>query len=403
MLNPSLTAHAALPERVDVAIVGGGIQGVAVAQASAAAGFSTLLIEKKEWGWATSSSSSKLVHGGLRYLQTAQFHLVKECLHERDWMLKNCPQLVTANWFYVPIYQQNTYSRFMIMSGLILYKLLNWGSRYSGFRCIPKKEWAGINGLKQEGLLGVFAYQDAQTHDQQLTQAIQRSAEHLGAICHPHAELITAEKNRSGYQLRIKRAAVDRTESISCRVLVNASGPWVNKTLSLVQPPVTACKVDLIQGTHIVIDQAIHDYGFYVEAPKDKRAVFILPWQGGSLIGTTETLFTGEPGEHRPTEEELTYLEETLRYYFPQLIYKKTGQFCGLRVLPKRPGAAFSRPRDVMLDSKPGLISLYGGKLTAWRVTAKSVLTIVQGQLGQRAVVDTRQIMLPNIDPSITE
>lgn len=394
MPDNSVVSDSKLPQKVDVAIVGGGIQGCAVAQAAAAAGFSTLLIEKSEWGGATSSSSSKLIHGGLRYLQTAQFHLVKECLQERDWMLVNSPQLVKQNWFYLPIYKQNKYSRFMVMSGLVLYQLLNWRSPYSAFKFIPRKEWAEIKGLRQEGLVGIFAYQDAQTHDQRLTEAVKNSAAALGATCQNNAELEHAEKLAEGYQLSIKLAESQTLQSVQCRILVNASGPWVNQTLSCLQPPVKAQTVELIQGTHIVIDQAINDYGFYVEAPTDKRAVFILPWQGGSLVGTTETLFSGLPGEHKPTEAELTYLEDTLAYYFPLLEYQKIGSFCGLRVLPKLPGAAFSRPRDVMLDSHPGLVSLYGGKLTAWRVTAKLVLTAIEGQIGQGLSVDTRDISL---------
>ena len=376
----------------DVTIIGGGIQGCAVAQAAAAAGFSTLLIEQQDWAWATSSRSSKLIHGGLRYLQTGQFHLVKECLAERDWMIRYCPELVKARYFYLPVYKQGRYKSWFIWLGLFFYKLLNWSSPYSNFRRLSAQQWRKIPHLNKQGLQTVFEYCDGQTDDKALTLAVKDSAHRLGADCFNHTALLSSEKTASAYQLQLSHQGQKIT--IDTQMVINASGPWVNECLQKFTPALPCVSIDKVQGTHIIIAAQISEHCFYVEAPSDQRAIFIMPWKGKTLIGTTELLHDGKPEDTAPTEKEISYLQEVIQCYFPTIDATVVEAFSGLRVLPKSTQSAFFRSRDVMLTHHEGVVSLYGGKLTAWRATAKSVLAIVESQLGRRKKVDSRTLAL---------
>lgn len=376
----------------DVVIIGGGVQGCAIAQASAAAGFSTLIIDKTDWGAATSSKSSKLIHGGLRYIQTAQFTLVRESLAEREWMFKHMPDLVKPNWFYVPLYKDSKFRPWQLASGLSVYQMLGAFNKHSFYKRIAKKQWNKLNGLKTDGLLAVFAYQDGQTDDKTLTQCILASAKQLGADCIAPAQFTRAAKFSNGYQ------ACFRTEQgelcVKAKVLINAAGPWVNHVLACITPAVALQDIELIQGTHIVLDQQLNEHCFYLEVPSDKRVVFVMPWQGKTLVGTTETLFEGHPDDCQALDKEVYYLQEVLQHYFPNFQYQIIDSFAGLRVLPKASGRAFNRPRDSKIIQQGNLLTVYGGKLTTWRATAETVLAGIESILGQRQAIDTRKISL---------
>ena len=389
MSAKDVIAPAVPDELYDVTVIGGGIQGCAVAKACVEAGYKTLLLEQQDWAWATSSSSSKLIHGGLRYLQSGQFKLVRECLAEREWMFKHMPDLVRPSLFYLPIYKHSRYRPYFIAMGLWLYRLLNLRSPHSRFRRLTPSQWAAITGLQQQDLIAVFEYTDGQTDDRALTKAIQRLAQQRGVHCFNHCELLVGEKNDQGYRLTLQREQMEQISPIQLqsRLVVNATGPWVNDCLSRFTPAVPEVAVDLIQGSHIIIAGQMSDHCFYVEAPEDKRAVFIMPWQGQTLVGTTELRHTGGAHQAEATEAEIRYLQQTVRAYFPDQNVDVVRVFCGLRVLPKSSAAAFGRSREVMLQQSAALISIYGGKLTAWRTTSKSVLTLVETQMDKTANV----------------
>ena len=382
-----------IEKNYDVTIIGGGIQGCAVAQACAAAGLKTLLVEKGDWGCATSSSSSKLIHGGLRYLQTGQFTLVKECLAERDWMIQHVPNLVQAREFYLPVYRSSVYRPWLVHLGLSLYRFLNWRSPYAKFKRLNKQQRAAIAGLMQDDLEAVFVYYDGQTDDRALTQAVKDSAQRLGAVCVNNTEFLSAEKHASGYFLRLQ-CGDESVACVSTTLMVNASGPWVNACLQRITPPLPLVNIELIQGTHIIVDAQLAAHCFYVEAPSDQRAIFIMPWQGKTLVGTTEKSYSGGADDIAPTPAEIEYLQHALAFYFPHQNFPLVDSFCGLRVLPAEKEHAFSRPREVMFSENDGLISLYGGKLTSWRVTAKLALARIEAQLGPVKKVDSRNIPL---------
>lgn len=374
----------------DVVIAGGGIQGCAIAQACAAAGFATLLLEKDRFGYATSSRSSKLIHGGLRYLQTGQFSLVRECIDEREWMFRQLPDLVKPNWFYLPVYRHSHVRPWQLYSGLSLYRMLGGFNPHSKFRRLPKKQWRKLAGLDTRDLQAVFAYQDGQTDDRQLTLRVQQSADKLGAVCMEQARLNRAARFDDGFQVCFRHD--DGETCVKAAMLINAAGPWVNHVLACISPSVEPVAIDLVQGTHIVLEQQLSEQCFYLEAPADQRAVFILPWQGKTLVGTTETDYHGEPDECRPLDSEVDYLLATIKHYFPDHPLKVVDSFSGLRVLPKSDQRAFFRSRDVQLQQDGRLLTVYGGKLTSWRATGSEVLAAVENTLGKRQPVDTRRL-----------
>ncbi len=381
----------------DVLIVGGGIQGAGVAQAAAAAGYRVRVVEQTAVGSGTSSRSSKLIHGGLRYLESGQFALVRKALRERHLLLRNAPELVHLLPIRLPVYAGSTRPPWKIWLGLSLYALLGGLHRANRFCRLSRKAMARLP-IRQTGLRTVFEYFDAQTDDRALTRAVMASACNLGAELWCPAAFVRAESGPDHVRTVVRFP--DREMQVTSRVLINAAGPWVDRVLANVTPTTTGPAIDLVQGTHIVLAEPAPDTGYYVEAPQDRRAVFILPWQGRTLVGTTETTFHGDPARVRPLAEEIDYLLQVYRYAFPDGDATLVDAFTGLRVLPKTPGSFFSRPRDTLLHAGPSrVLSLYGGKLTSYRATAEAVMACIHKWLPPRtAIADTRELRLEPVD-----
>jgi glycerol-3-phosphate dehydrogenase len=390
--NELLKSHDDAGIFYDIVIIGGGIHGAGVAQACSAAGYDCLLLEKNDWAWATSSRSSKLLHGGLRYLQTGQLKLVYECLQERELLLKNAPELAHINWFYLPIYRDSNYPSWKIFLGLSLYCLLTgFRNPHGKFRIIPRKEWATLNGLCRENLQAVFAYQDAQTDDKLLTQAVKNSAITLGCDAWQPAEMLAACKNNYGWLVDIHQNNALKT--VNCQLLINTAGPWVNDIIQRCGRK-RSLSIELVQGAHLILKKQISTECFYLEA-SDHRAVFVLPWHNKTLVGTTETAYSDKTEHTAPTEQEIRYLLNTVREHFPQANLDIDSEFSGLRVLPTSNQQAFFRSRDTQFIDDEGLISLYGGKLTAYRATAEKILALIQKRIGKRkAKADTHTLPL---------
>lgn len=380
----------------DLIIIGGGIHGTGVAQAAAAAGYKTILLEKTSLAAGTSSRSSKLIHGGLRYLETMHLGLVRESLRERRTLLQVAPDLVKATRFHIPIYKNTSRRPWLIRAGLSLYALLAGLHRGALFGHVKKNDWHTLDGLSTSELNQVFCYWDAQTDDLKLTEAVMRSAQSLGAELSMPAEFIGARFDGKHYQVRIKEGQEEI--EISGRALVNAAGPWANDMLAKISPLPSELEMDLVQGSHIVLEGKTERGVYYLEAPQDRRAVFVMPWHEHTLVGTTEKHYEGDPAKVVATQEEIDYLLETYRHYFPARDVKIIGSFAGLRVLPRAEGAAFHRPRETTLHetaTHPGLITIYGGKLTGYRATAHKTITQLQKTLGRReAIADTRKLKL---------
>lgn len=380
----------------DVVVIGAGIQGAACAQALTAAGYRCQVLERHALpAQETSSRSSKLIHGGLRYLESGQFSLVFECLQERSILLLNASKLVKDVPFYIPVYKQSLRSAWKIYLGLWLYRLLGGGP----FNRLPKSEWSALKGLKSEDLVAVFQYHDAQTDDVALTHAVLYSAKQLGASLCFNAPLISAQWHNNAYHIKYQQDLT--THECQATILINATGPWVNHVLDCVTPKPPQLAIDWVGGTHIVLPSQSLPGIFYVEARQDKRAVFIMPWQGKTLVGTTEVNYQSIPTNITATEAEVDYLLSVYNNYFDTTLSRSDVEtaFAGLRVLPRNSGRYFNRPRDTIIHPddprSPHCLSLYGGKLTASRATAEHVMKQVKRVLGGRTkVADTREIKL---------
>lgn len=374
----------------DVIVVGGGIHGAGVLQAAAAAGCSGLLIEKHALASGTSSRSSKLIHGGLRYLESGQFALVRENLHERTVHLRIAAELVELKPFFIPIYSDTRRRPWQLKIGLSLYALLGGFRADTRFDRVPRREWASLDGLDTADLEAVIRYHDAQTDDAALTRAVVESARSLGGELAVPANFRKARLDEDGVQVTFEQGGVETVRR--ARVLVNAAGPWATAVARAIEPAIPVPDVDLVQGTHIVVPLELTHGLYYVESPSDGRAVFLMPWRGATLIGTTETPYSGEPDRVHPLPDEEEYLLAVARRYFPAL--RRTTRadilerFAGLRVLPSASHSAFERSRETLFtadrDPHPRVVGIYGGKLTGWRAAAAQVLARIGSSLPPR-------------------
>ena len=388
-------------KHVDAVVVGGGIHGVGVAQAVAAAGHTVLLLEKTSLAAGTSSRSSKLIHGGLRYLESGQFHLVRESLRERQILLAIAPELVRLKPFILPLYRETRRRPWQLRLGLSLYALLGGLGSETRFGTVPRQEWTQLDGLQTRGLRTVLRYFDAQTDDVELTRAVMRSAQTLGAQVLAPAEFFAAELRDDAVIVRYTHNGAP--EECVARVLVNAAGPWVKRVMERTSPRVPSPPIELVQGTHIVVRDTPSRGIYYVESPRDGRAIFVMPWHGNMLVGTTESRFRGDPDTVHPLMAEKHYLVGVLRHYFPRHarleVRDLIDSFAGVRALPTGAGHAFHRSRETLLvcdrPHHPRVLGIYGGKLTGYRATAEHVMERIRSSLPQRrARADTRTLTL---------
>ena len=386
-----------MAEHYNVVVVGGGIHGAGVAQAAASAGYSVLLIEKTRLAAGSSSRSSKLIHGGLRYLEGLDLSLVHESLAERALLLKIAPDLVRLQPFHIPVYALTSRRPLTIRAGLSLYAILGKLHRDSRFRKLHRRDWDMLDGLETRELQAVYRYYDAQTNDSELTRAVMQSAIELGAELHCPAEFLKADISDTGCRIHYRDASTEH--ACTADVMVNAAGPWAHLVDRSITPEPEGVSFDLVQGSHLVVEGTLNHGCYYLEVPSDRRAVFLLPWGEHALLGTTETPFIGAPEDVSPLPEEEGYLLEVLQQYFPQRPQRVIERFAGLRVLPSADGAAFSRSRETRMPVDnpilPRRVSIYGGKLTAYRSTAKKVVDTLRRTLpARKAVADTASLPL---------
>jgi glycerol-3-phosphate dehydrogenase len=385
----------------DVIIVGGGIHGAGVLQAAVAAGHRALLIEQRGIASGTSSRSSKLIHGGLRYLESGQFALVRESLKERAFHLRIAPSLVELKTFFIPVYADTKRRPWQLKLGLALYALLGGFGASTRFGTVPRAEWASLDGLDLDGLETVIRYHDAQTDDALLTRAVVDSARALGGVLAVPASFERAVLDEDGVTVFYHSGAT-RVEC-RARVLVNAAGPWAPQVARAIEPAIPIPAVDLVQGAHIVVPRSVVKGIYYVENPEDGRAVFIMPWHSGTMIGTTETAYRGEPDRVHALPEEEDYLLRVAGRYFRAFRALTradiTERFAGLRVLPAASEAAFGRSRETIFttdrEPRPRVLGIFGGKLTGWRAAAAEVLARISPSLPPaRRVAATEDMIL---------
>ena len=387
-------------DNVDVLVVGGGIHGVGVAQAAAAAGFTVLLVEERHLAAGTSSRSSKLIHGGLRYLESGQYSLVHESLRERAILLRVAPHLVVRRDFLLPLYHDSRRGPWTMRAGLTLYWLLAGLRPHTGWGSIAKSRWSELDGLSTHELQAVLRYSDACTDDAALTRAVAASARELGATVLEGTRLHAATKTAYGWQVQLQHE--DTLSTVACTVLVNAAGPWVEQVRTRVQPPPPSSPVSLVAGTHIELRGTLQHGPYYFEA-RDGRGIFAIPWHGRTLVGTTERVHVEDPALVAPTTAEVEYLQSEYARRFPTRSTQVESAWAGLRVLPAD-GAVFHRARETVLvvdeEAHPRWLAIYGGKLTGYRAAAERIVRRLAPSLPARTRrADTRTLRLP-LDPS---
>jgi len=274
------------------------------------------------------------------------------------------------------VYRQTRRGALLIATGLCLYTLLGG----KGFRRLPRRDWPQLDGLKTRGLQAVFRYWDAQTDDRLLTERVIAQAQHHGTDVHFGTTFEGACCSRGHCHLTCSTAS--GSLSFDTKLLVNATGPWANPTLAKIEPTPSPLAVELVQGTHILVPGTPARGIYYLEAPDDRRAVFVMPWQGHTLIGTTETPYQGDPAKAVPLEAEIEYLLRTWNHYFEPALQRASviDCFAGLRVLPASDNNPFNRSRDTLLHRDPDaphVLTIYGGKLTSHRHTAERVIAML--------------------------
>ncbi len=349
-----------------------------------------LVLEQSAIAAGSSSRSSKLIHGGLRYLESGQLRLVRESLHERKLLLQLAPELVHLQKFYIPVYRQTRRRPWQLRTGLSLYALLAGFDSTAHFGTVPRRLWAQLDGLETQDLDQVFWYHDAQTDDERLTAAVVRSAQSLGAELALPAQCLGATLGRDAVRVRYRHGGAE--QECEAGALVNAAGAWAGALAQCIDPRPSVPALELVQGSHLVYEGPPQAGVYYVESPRDGRAIFVMPWRGQLLVGTTEVRFHGDPATVTPGAQEIHYLQAVLRQYFPRFrdpaLAQPIASFAGLRVLPAGVGHAFHRSRETLLSTdgsaRPRLLSVYGGKLTTWRAVAARALAMLSATLPRR-------------------
>lgn len=378
----------------DIIVIGGGITGVATARDAALRGLSVLLIEKDDFAAGTSSRSSKLIHGGLRYLQTYQFGLVAESLRERERLLNLAPHLTEVRPFLYLIYKGYPESKFLLNLGLTFYDVASgeWFKRRHSMLSAAKVLELEPH-LAQDGLLGAGKYFDVLTDDARLTVDTAKGAAEAGAWLLNHAAVtgLVSENGRSR-GVTVYDQLTGESFDIHGRQVVNATGPWTDRTLALEHGGNSAGSLRPTKGVHIVVRKSDFplNTAVFLRSPDDNRVVWPTPALEDDVvyIGTTDTDYTGDPDKVEPDDDDIRYLLNVANHTVPEARLTPNhivGSWAGLRPLvASAPGISTSNTsREHVINEGPtGMLTISGGKLTSNRVMAKHLVDAAAKKLG---------------------
>jgi len=368
---------APLAEVYDLAVVGGGINGAGVAADAAGRGLSVFLCEQGDLAGHTSSASSKLVHGGLRYLEHYELRLVREALAEREVLLAKAPHIITPLRFVLP-YRPHLRPSWMIRTGLFLYDHLGKREKLGGSRSL---RFGADSPLKDEITHG-FEYADCWVDDARLVVLNAMAARELGAHIHTRTRCVSARSSKALWHLHLEREDGSRF-SIRARALVNATGPWVASFIEEQLRQTSPHGMRLIQGSHIIVPKLYEGEHAYILQNEDRRIVFITPYLGQfSLIGTTDHEYHGDPARVQITDEEIDYLLAIVNAHFKHQLSRTDIRYSYAGVRPlcddeSDQPSAITRDYTVTLSNSAGegpLLSVFGGKLTTYRKLAEAAL-----------------------------
>ena len=416
-------------EEFDVVVIGGGITGVGVALDAASRGLRTALVERDDFASGTSSKSSKLVHGGLRYLQQREIRLVYEALHERQRLMRNAPHLVSLLPFMIPVLTKDGVLSTKIArafgSALWMYDLtggLRIGRRHQ--RLKQGEAFAHLPTMPRERLAGAYLYFDAAADDARLCVTVARTAAAHGAAVANRCRVVGLDKDDAGVIAAVRVEADGRSFPVRTRCVVNATGIWADDVLALDAGTPDAGgpgrSIRPAKGIHVTVpwDKIRNDIAVVIPVPKDRRSLFVVPWGDRAdgtfthtYVGTTDTDYDGPLDDPQCTAEDLAYVLKALNASVTTGVTAAdiTATWAGLRPLvvssdgaaPK--GARAKRTADLsrrhrVTVSPSGLISVFGGKLTTYRLMAQDAVDAVSTHLGRRARCRTKRLALLGAD-----
>ena len=359
---------------VHVAVVGGGINGAGIAWELARKGYEVTLFEKGRCGEQTSSATTKLIHGGLRYLEGLHVALVRESLRERAWLLEHLPQLVHPIEILLPIYDDSPRSRRIVHAGLVLYDALAGRSKIRRHASLSAAELMSRAPLVERKLRGGFSYSDAQTDDRELVRVVVASAVRDGLTLRERTRIAGLRGDRNEWIVNGQRF----------RVLVNAAGPWMNELLAE-NGIRSRYRLSLVRGSHLVLKHRVSESGLLLQSLTDRRIFFVLPWKETTLVGTTEVV-QREPldGVHA-SDEEIEYLIARFNRYLREPISRDdiSSTFAGVRPLVGRSANPSAIGREYRVERRDNLINVFGGKMTTFMSLARNVGMRVDNYFGR--------------------
>lgn len=392
-----------LPE-MDLLVVGGGINGVGIARDAAGRGLKVLLCEQHDLAQHTSSASSKLVHGGLRYLEQYEFRLVREALAEREVLLRAAPHLVHPMRFVMP-HVAELRPAWMIRAGLFLYDYL------ARRATLPRSHGVDLSispyntGLKP-GLNKGFIYADCWVDDARLVIANARAAADFGATILTHTTCVAAHRDGALWRVTLQPEN-SAPRVVNARALVNASGPWAKQFINNNMNLTTQFGLKLVKGSHIVVPRLYHGEHAFILQNDDRRVVFVYPYEERyTLIGTTDVEHTGEPGECAASTDEIDYLCRAANRYFTHILTAAdvVWSYCGIRPLfddGTKNVSKITRDYTLRVDcaaNTPPILSVFGGKITTYRTLAEHALEKLAPWFPQMQAPWTASAFLPGGD-----
>ncbi|MEM7696611.1 MAG: glycerol-3-phosphate dehydrogenase [Pseudomonadota bacterium] len=386
---------------LDVFVIGGGINGCGIARDLAGRGYATALAEKVDFASGTSSWSTKLIHGGLRYLEHYEFRLVREALLEREVLWGMAPHIIWPLRFVLP-HHKGLRPKWLLRTGLFLYDNLGGRKALPGTKTLNlAKDPAGAP--LTDDFATAFEYSDCWVDDSRLVVLNARDAADRGATIYARTEVTSVRPDGDLWEITL-RAADGAITTTRARAVVNAAGPWVDKVLGQSFGRNDAKNVRLVQGSHIVIRQKFAHDKAYIFQNADKRIIFAIPYEDDfTLVGTTDRDFEGDPRDAKITPEETRYLCEAASAYFKEPVRENdiVWTYSGVRPLyDDGASAAQEATRDYVLkrdggEGKPVSLNVFGGKLTTYRKLAEAAVAELSAALGEKGKPWTGSAPLP--------
>lgn len=377
-------------EEFDLLVIGGGAVGTGIAWDAALRGLKVALVEKEDFSAGSSSRSSRMIHGGLRYLEYLHFGLVREASRERKVLLRIAPGLVRRTPFLIPFYEKDRPSPPVMNVGLMLYELLGWVSRSQHHRMLgPEESLAREPILQPQGLQGAARYYDALTDDARLVWAVAEKAIQAGAVLCNHAQVVSFLKGGRGRLVAAgaKDLLRGREAEVHARLVVNASGPWAD-AVRLLDDPEAQPLLRPTKGVHLVFrtERGPRRDAVVFNAPQDNRKLFLVPWGQFDYVGTTDTDYAGSLEEVQVEPVDIAYTLQAMEHAFGNRYREASiwSTWAGVRNLlwdeEERPGRVSREHRYVRSPS--GLLTVAGGKLTTFRSMAEQVTSLALRELG---------------------